>query len=202
MDPGSPLRSGRGDAEGKPGGNLHESQTGAAGINLLQAVETAAGDAEAASRPGRITIRFTRTEADIAARVEMARRAYEEMDDRLPFDGALVRRLFERKLGRPDQCLLQAELDSRLVGGLIGAVAPHYHSPALGATIMGYYVLPEHRGSLAAVKLLHGFRRWARMQGAVHMHIGVTSGIDAARTDRLLRRLGFAFTGGNYMCRL
>ena len=32
MDPGSPLRSGRGDAEGKPGGILHESQTGAAGI--------------------------------------------------------------------------------------------------------------------------------------------------------------------------
>ncbi len=35
MDPGSPLRSGRGDAEGKPGGNLHESQTGAAGITPL-----------------------------------------------------------------------------------------------------------------------------------------------------------------------
>lgn len=159
-------------------------------------------EAETASRRGRITIRFTRTEEDIAARVAMARRAYEELDDGLPYDEDMVRRALERKLKKPGQCLLQAELRGRVIGGLIGVIAPHHHSPALGASLEGYYVLPEHRGSLAAVKLLHGFRRWARKQGAVRMYAGVTSGIDIERTNRLLRRLGFTLKGGNYMCEL
>ena len=160
------------------------------------------GGSEGAARPERITIRFTRAGEDIAARVAMSRRAYEELDDGLPYDEEMVRRAFERKLGKPGQCLLQAELDGRLVGGLVGAVFPHYHSPALGASLESYYVVPEHRGSLAAVKLLHGFRRWARAQGAVRMYVGVTSGVDMARTDRLLKRLGFTVKGGNYMCEL
>ena len=172
------------------------------GRRIEAAIAAAAKETEGASRPGRITIRFTRTEEDIAARLAIARRVYEELDDGLPYDEDMVRRAFERKLKKPGQCLLQAELDGKAIGGLIGVIAPHYHSPALGASLESYYVLPEHRGSLAAVKLLHGFRRWARMQGAVRIYVGVTSGIDVARTDRLLKRLGFTFMGGNYMCRL
>ena len=150
-----------------------------------------------APSPG-VTVRVTRTAEDIAARVALARRAFEEFDDGLPYDEDMVRRAFERRLKRSDRCLLQAELDGRVIGGAAGAIAPHYHSPALGATLEGYYVLPEHRGSLAAVKLLHGFRRWARTNGAVRMYVGVSSGIDIARTDRFLKRLGFWPKGGNY----
>ncbi len=145
-----------------------------------------------------VTIRYTRTADDMAARVDLARRAFEELNDGLPYDEGRVRRTFERKAQQADRCLLQAELEGRVIGGLIGAVGPHYHSPALGASLQGFYVLPEHRGSLAAVKLLHGFRRWARTNGAVRMYVGVNSGIDIARTDRFLKRLGFRMTGGNY----
>ncbi len=145
-----------------------------------------------------VTIRFTRSAEDIAARVAMARRVFEELDDGLPYDEGMVRRTFERNLKKPDRCLLHAESSGRMIGGLIGAIAPHYHSPALGATVLGLYVLPERRGSLAAIKLLHGFRRWAGQNGAVRLYAGVTSGIDIARTDRLLRRLGFQPKGGNY----
>ena len=148
--------------------------------------------------PGSVTIRFTRTAEDIAARVEMNRLAHEEIGDGLPFDDDMVRRFYERRIGRPDRCVLQAELSGKIVGGLTGQVAPHFHCPRLGASLLGVYVLPEHRGSLAAVKLLHGFRCWAGEHGAVRIYAGVTSGIDIARTDRLLKRLGFRMTGGNY----
>ncbi len=153
---------------------------------------------ETATPSSPVTIRFTRTAEDIAARMALARRAFEELNDGLPYDEGRVRRTFEQKVQREDRCLLQAELDGRVIGGLIGAVGPHYHSPALGASLQGFYVLPEHRGSLAAVKLLHGFRRWAATNGAARMYVGVTSGIDIARTDRLFRRLGFRPKGGNY----
>ncbi|MCY4319311.1 MAG: GNAT family N-acetyltransferase [Alphaproteobacteria bacterium] len=153
---------------------------------------------EGAVALARVTIRFSESEADIEARIEMACRAHEEMDDGLPFDRERVRQFFEWRLMKPDRCLLQAERGGRVIGGLIGVIAAHPHSPALGASLEGYYVLPEHRGSLAAIKLLHGFRRWARERGAVRLYVGITSGINVWRTDRLLRRLGFLQTGGNY----
>ncbi len=146
----------------------------------------------------RVTIRVSQSGADIAARLMLARKAWEETDRTgLAFDEGIVRRGIERKIGWK-YCLLQAEAGSEVVGMLMGVAAPHFHAPELGASLLSWYVLPEHRGSLAAVKLLHGFRRWARDRGAVRLYIGVTSGIDVARTDRLLRRLGFRQTGGNY----
>ncbi len=155
-------------------------------------------------RAGAVTIRFSETGADIAARVALARRAWEEMDDReLTFDGELVRQTIERKMAQPEKhCLLQADCGGRVVGALMGVVERHYHSPAVGASIFSWYVLPEYRGSLAAIRLLHGFRRWAKRRGAVRLYVGVTSGIGIARTDRFLKRLGFRVRGGNYVCAL
>ena len=146
----------------------------------------------------RVTIRFTRTAEDIEARVELSRWVNEDCDDGLPYDRDMVRKSLERMIQQPNRCLLQAEIEGKVIGGLIGVVAPHPWSPAVGASIESYFVLPEHRGSLAAVKLLHGFKRWAKAQGAVRMYVGVTSGRDIERADRLLKRLGFSFCGGNY----
>ena len=150
------------------------------------------------SRRSRVTVRFTRTEDDISARVALSRFVNADCPDGLPYDAATVRKSLERMMGQPNHCLLQAEIDGRVIGGLIGVVAPHPWSPALGASIKSYFVLPQHRGSLAAVKLLHGFRRWAKAQGAVRMYVGVTSRRDIERTDRFLKHLGFRFSGGNY----
>lgn len=165
---------------------------------MSPALAVAARAQESATPSSRVTIRFTRCAEDIAARVELNRRAHEEIGDGLPFDDGMVRRFYERRVRKPEQCVLQAELKGEMIGGLTGQVAPHFHCPALGASLLGVYVLSEHRGSLAAVKLLHGFKRWAKERGAVRIYVGVTSGIDIARTDRLFRRLGFRMTGGNY----
>ena len=66
-----------------------------------------------------------------------------------------------------------------------------------------WYVLPEHRRRpLVAVELLGAFGRWAKARGAVRLYVAVTSGQDVKRTDRLVKRLGFRFRGGNYMASL
>ena len=164
----------------------------------MSSASTEAAPGPAGARPGSVVIRFTRSTEDLAARVAMARRVYEERDDGLPYDEDMVRGALERRLKRPDGCLLQADLDGRVIGGVVGSIGPHYHSPALAALLESFYVLPEHRGSIAFVKLLHAFRRWARTNGAVRMYVCVTSGVEIARTHRLLKRLGFEPTGGNY----
>ena len=171
-------------------------------MTAMSAVTARAPEIE--GHPGSVTIRFSQGGEDIVARVALARRAWEEMGDKdLSFDEDMVRRAIERRLAKPAKhCLLQAERDGIVVGVLMGVAESHYHSPALGASILSWYVLREHRGSLAAIKLLHGFRRWAKNRGAVRLYVGISSGVHVARTDRLLKRLGFVLRGGNYMCAL
>ena len=155
-------------------------------------------------RPAVVTIRFPASPEDVRAGVALIRRYHDEAgEEGLIFDGDRLSRMIEREMERPaETCLLMAERRGRLAGVLMGQAAPHHYSPSVGATLVFFYVAPEHRGSEAAVKLLHGFRRWARNRGAARLYVGVTSGIDPARTDRLLKRLGFRLRGGNYVCAL
>ncbi|HEY8595420.1 MAG TPA: hypothetical protein VIL84_09250 [Devosiaceae bacterium] len=43
---------------------------------------------------------------------------------------------------------------------------------------------------------------WAKAQNAEELHVQATSGIEPARTDRLMKRLGFKAYGGNYAVEL
>ena len=160
-----------------------------------------AEDGETPAPAGKgVTIRMSER-GDLEARIELGRRSHAESAFAdLPYDEGKVRRGIERGLAAPDShCLLQADFAGETVGVLYGVANEHYFSPALAATILSFYVVPEHRGSTAAVKLLHGFRRWAHRRRVARLYINVTSGISIARTDRFLRRLGFRPVGGNYM---
>ena len=61
-----------------------------------------------------------------------------------------------------------------------------------------FYVHPAARGTTAAVKLIYAFREWAVARGVREVQFSVRSGKDIARTDRLMKRLGFNLIGGNY----
>ena len=52
---------------------------------------------------------------------------------------------------------------------------------------------------MAAVKLLRAVRQWSQQAGAADLHLNVTTAIAPARTDKVLRRMGFRQTGGNYV---
>ncbi|WP_428633931.1 N-acetyltransferase family protein [Sedimenticola sp.] len=104
--------------------------------------------------------------------------------------------------GQDDQgthCFFVAEnSEGEAVGALIGCVEKHLFSEQSVASVIQYGVLPEKRMGGAGMKLLAAFRKWAENRNAFELSIGVTSGMDMAKTDRLLRRLGFQQTGGNY----
>ena len=85
-----------------------------------------------------------------------------------------------------------------IVGALIGCVEQHFFSDLLVASVIHYDVLPERRMSGAGLKLLIAFRKWAQNRGVFELSVGVNSGVELAKMDRFLRRLGFQQTGGNY----
>ncbi len=105
----------------------------------------------------------------------------------------------QRQMCIRDSCCFVAEdTDGQLIGVFIGCVEEYFFSRSLMAHSILIYVHPKWRGSSAAVKFIHAFRKWALNRKALELCVGVASGVTIGRTDRFLRRLGFKVTGGNY----
>ncbi len=92
--------------------------------------------------------------------------------------------------------------DGKPAGLIAGSVTPYFFSKGRVASDFVWYVLPEYRGSRAAVKMLKMFKTWAAEQGAAELYMGISTGLFAERTGKLLERSGFDHVGGNYRVRL
>ena len=104
---------------------------------------------------------------------------------------------------RRSHCLLLAEDEQGLlIGGLIGCIDSHLFSHRPVANMIAYGVRPGHRMTGAAVRLMKAFVEWAKRRGAYEVNAGVNSGTDIERTDRFMKKMGFAKTGANYALRL
>jgi GNAT superfamily N-acetyltransferase len=82
------------------------------------------------------------------------------------------------------------ERDGQVIGGLLAMATPHYFSPDLVACDLAMFIAPEHRGGLAAVRLLAAYRDWGRAIGAVKVQLGVMAGIESWMVEALCERLG------------
>lgn len=118
----------------------------------------------------------------------------------LPLNEGKVRQVFEHHLAHPaTACMLLAErADGRLVGLLSGMVVEFFFSDGCVAQDRAFFVLPEFRGSSAAVRLLGAFRRWAENRKAVELNINMSVAVDMERFGRFMRHLGFACCGSNF----
>ena len=153
---------------------------------------------------GTVSVRLASDSSDIEKMVSLGAMMHRESGYAThPYDADKLRARGEKALeDRGRTCLLMAERGGEPIGMLFAVVSEFYFSRALGATALAFFVVPEHRGGMAAIKLLHAFRRWAQNREVAEISIHVTSGVHMARTDRLLKRLGFKMTGGNYGVRL
>lgn len=96
-------------------------------------------------------------------------------------------------------CILLAERSNGEISGLLaGYVTDFFFCDAILAQDRLFYILPEYRGSSAAVKLLIAFRRWAENHQADEIAINMSSGIDMAGFNKLLTHMGFSCCGSNF----
>ncbi|CAA7614682.1 GNAT family N-acetyltransferase [Magnetospirillum sp. UT-4] len=155
---------------------------------------------DTAPKAGAIQVRLARSQDDIAAMIALGRLLHAESRfHTLPLDDARMAEIGRRGLEGGNPGLLIAEHDGQAVGMAIVVLGEYYFSATRTATVQLLYVAPKARGGPAAVKLLRALRRWAATNHAHDLHVNVTTGIDAARTDRFLRKMGFRQTGGNYV---
>lgn len=119
----------------------------------------------------------------------------------LSFDAEKVQQTLESITGSKNGthcCFIAENSEKELIGVFIGCMEEYFFSRSLMAHSILIYVHPKWRGSSAAVKFIHAFRKWAMNREALEVCIGVASGVTIGRTDRFLKRLGFSVTGGNY----
>jgi GNAT superfamily N-acetyltransferase len=154
----------------------------------------------AAPKAVTITVRLAKDEADIAAMIDLGRALHAESRyAAYPYDEARLRQAGQMALAKGNPGAVMAELNGALIGMAVVVAGEHFFSAAKTATAQLLYVAPAHRGGRAAILLLRALRRWAHEAGALDLHVNNTTAIDAARTDRFLRKMGFRQTGGNYV---
>lgn len=88
-----------------------------------------------------------------------------------------------------------AEKDGQIVGGIAGGVTFHWFSDELTGFEYSFFVLPEHRHGLVAMKLLLAMKAWCAAKGAKSLRIGITTGINVEGTARFYRHMGFRDAG-------
>jgi len=88
-----------------------------------------------------------------------------------------------------------AEKGGEVVGGIAGGVTSHWFSDELTGFEYSFFVLPEHRHGLVAMKLLLAMKAWCTSKGARTLRIGITTGINVEGTARFYRHMGFRDAG-------
>lgn len=108
----------------------------------------------------------------------------------------------EDKVGRQCRSLIDGAgavfvsvFEGEVVGFIGGGVTEHWFSGEKIAFDYSFFVHPEFRHGVTAVRLIKAFEMWASSQGAVQMRMGITTSINVEGTSRLYRALGFEDAG-------
>lgn len=96
--------------------------------------------------------------------------------------------------------LLIVSVEAGKVVGFLWAVAccPVPWSSHRSADCFMFYVHPDYRGSLHAIRLIKAFKVWAVTVDCVEIRISTASGLNTERVEALFSRLGYKPLGNTY----
>ena len=89
--------------------------------------------------------------------------------------------------------------DGRMIGLMAGSLVQPVFSRDLMACDFLLYVLPQHRGGTAAIRLVNAYVQWAKQDGAKLITVGVTAGIDNDAAIAFYTAMGFRTSGVQMM---
>lgn len=112
----------------------------------------------------------------------------------IPYNRAKVEDMMRSLIGGAGAVFVIRK-EGRIVGGLAGAVAPHWFSDELLGYEYSFFIEPDSRHGITAVKLVTAFTTWCKLRGAKQIRMGITTGINEQGTAGLYRMIGFKDAG-------
>jgi GNAT superfamily N-acetyltransferase len=97
----------------------------------------------------------------------------------------------------PNVVIILAIDNDKIVGFIAAILHEYFFSNRKRVSDLGFYVLPEYRGSRAAIKLVKSLETWAKQTGADDLHLGQTTAVDIDKTRQFYERLGYKTVGFN-----
>lgn len=119
----------------------------------------------------------------------------EETMQGTPYDKDVIRATFRSYLDRANPTIFFAEHERRVVGVLVSNTVQFDYRAGFYVTQRVLYVLPENRGTRAAVLLMRHLVRWAEEIGAAEIAGGNENGFNSDRTAAFLSHFGFEKIG-------
>jgi GNAT superfamily N-acetyltransferase len=87
--------------------------------------------------------------------------------------------------------------NDKIIGFISGIFSEYFFSNRKQVSDLGFFVLPEFRGSRAALKLVKSLETWAKEKGADDLHLGQTTAVEMDKTKQFYERLGYKTVGFN-----
>lgn len=106
----------------------------------------------------------------------------------VPPDEAFAEANFNAALLNPGSCAFVHDVDGVARGVLIADAVDHRFGPVRAAYEFMFWIDPQYRGGLAAVRLIETYKDWARQQGCVIARMSRFEGDD--EVDALYSRCG------------
>jgi GNAT superfamily N-acetyltransferase len=97
----------------------------------------------------------------------------------------------------PNAIAFLATDNDKIVGFIAALSHEYFFSNRKRVSDLGFYVLPEYRGSRAALKLVKSLETWAKEIGADDLHLGQTTAVEIDKTRQFYERLGYKTVGFN-----
>jgi GNAT superfamily N-acetyltransferase len=97
----------------------------------------------------------------------------------------------------PNSVVFLAEKDGKLIGFIAAMVQRYFFSLRERVTDMGFYVLPDCRGTSAAIRLISKLENWTKEMNIDDLYIGQTTAVNIEKTQKFYTHLGYKTVGFN-----
>lgn len=103
----------------------------------------------------------------------------------------------KRMFAMPTNVAFGAFDEDKLIGFITGMYHEYFFSSKKKVSDLGFYILPEYRGSRASIKLIKELENWARSFGVDDLYLGQTTAVNIEKTQKFYERLGYKTVGFN-----
>lgn len=135
-------------------------------------------------------------EKDIEAMVAIGAEMHQEgAFSGLDYNPHRMEAVFTRCLTDRDHLCLVVKKDGMIIGGIYAVLSVYFFNYDIIAEERALYVLKEHRGGIAGLKLVRAFEKWAKERGAKEIVTGSSVGIKTEKVRQFYEALGYSTRG-------